>query len=379
MRTLTLLLLLLLFIPGPGVAQEGEDVDPVALAALLISDGHWDRAAAVLAEVDAEDESVDWPRYHTLRGLIHLQAQEFTLAAEALQEAIDAGATDPWLRLHLAQAWLGAEAPDKALSALDAGGEASDALPEAWLLRAQAWRAKQDLPQAWVALSAGAARFPERAAFDEQRVLLLVEMGLYQHAKEMGQEVLRSRGASADTWIVMAEALNRSGQRFEAAVLLEEARARFPANPDLPLQLARVYLEDGKPGAAGMILQVAAEHDAALYHQAAECYRRAGQVSAALRMNALVPDAVEKTRQRLAILLEGGDFERMVALEPRLSRLGLLDDDNIRYGLGYAHFQLIQYDEAERALKGIRDPEIFRQANQLRQAIEACRQSGACG
>ncbi|MCB9796932.1 MAG: hypothetical protein H6741_29975 [Alphaproteobacteria bacterium] len=376
---LRLLLALLLLLPGPALAQDDEDVDPVALAALLISDGHWDRAAAVLAEVDTSDEAIDLARFHTLRGLIHLQAQEFALAAEALQQAIDAGATDPWLRLHLAQAWLGAEDPDRALAALDAGGEASDALPEAWLLRAQAWREKGDLPQSWVALSLGAERFPERAAFDEQRVLLLVEMGLYQYAREMGQEVLRARGASADTWIVMAEALSRSGQRFEAAVLLEEARVRFPENEDLPLQLARVYLEDDKPGAAGMILQIAAEHDAALYHQAAECYRRAGQVDAALRMNALVPDPVEKTRQRLAILLEGGDYERMVALEPRLSRLGLLEDDNIRYGLGYAHFQLLQYEEAERALKGIRDPDIFRQANQLRQAIESCKESGACG
>ncbi|MCB9765534.1 MAG: tetratricopeptide repeat protein [Alphaproteobacteria bacterium] len=379
MRALLVLLCVLCLALSPGYAQEDEDVDPVALAALLISDGHWDRAAAVLADVDPTDEGLDLARYHTLRGLVHLQAGEHLLAAEALEAALAAGATDPWLRLHLAQAYISGGDPQAALRVLDQNAAVVDPIAEAWLLRAQAWRAAEDRVGAWVALSQGAVRFPDRDEFDQQRVLLLVELGLYQEAREMGQAVLRARGASADTWIIIAEAMKRSNQRAQAAILLEEARLRFPEHPDLPKHLAQVYLADGKPLAAATVLQVAAERDPALYQQSAECFRRAGQVDAALRMNQLVPDPTEKTRQRLSILLEAQDFERMVALAPRLSRLGLLEDDNIRYGLAYAWFMLGEVDAAEAQLKRVRDPEIFRQATQLRQAMEACREAGSCG
>ena len=48
-----LLLCLSLALASPALAQEPTD-DPVALAALLISDGHYDRAEIALAGADTE-------------------------------------------------------------------------------------------------------------------------------------------------------------------------------------------------------------------------------------------------------------------------------------------------------------------------------------
>ena len=56
--------------PAPTTAVEDE-LDRTALAARLIADGFWDRAATVLAEVDPDTEDgLDRGRFFTLRGLV---------------------------------------------------------------------------------------------------------------------------------------------------------------------------------------------------------------------------------------------------------------------------------------------------------------------
>ena len=105
-----------------------DDVDPLALAALLISDGRWDKAAAALAEVDPNDKHLDRARSFTQLGLIARHEERWADAANLLNQAINAGATDPNLRLMLAQAELKADAPAKALNTLNTDRAALDSL-----------------------------------------------------------------------------------------------------------------------------------------------------------------------------------------------------------------------------------------------------------
>jgi hypothetical protein len=106
---------------------------------------------------------------------------------------------------------------------------------------------------------------------------------------------------------------------------------------------------------------------------AAELYRKAGEPYRALRLNALIEDQPRKLRQRLGILVDLERFEEVSALGPRLSRLGLLGDEALRYALAYAAFRTGQFDAADEALRGIGDPELFGKATALRQAMDACR------
>ena len=73
-------------------------------------------------------------------------------------------------------------------------------------------------------------------------------------------------------------------------------------------------------------------------------------------MNGEVADPVAKARQRLGLLLEAESWDRAVALEDRLVRLGLADDDGVGYGLGYAWFRIGDLARAERWLQGIPTP-----------------------
>jgi tetratricopeptide (TPR) repeat protein len=375
MRWLTPLALALLLPLSVARAQAPEE-DPVALASLLIQDGKLDRAAAVLDGVGPDDPGVDAARYWTLRGLVWMRQDLPADAARAFASAV-AGSeppVDPQLHLSLARAHVRAGADREALAALDAGGAALDVLPGRFLVAARAHWNLDELPEAWAALESGAQRFPTQPDFPRQQVLLLVEMGLTREAGDRASALLERADGGADDALTVAEAMRRAGAHDRAGTVLEEARLRFPDDTRLDIQLAAVHADAGRPLAAARLLQPVAYADPDLADETAELFRRAGNLDAALMMNAEVPDALTKVRQRFGLLLDAGAWERAVALQPRLSRLGLLEDDRVRYGVAYAWFQVGGLDEAEALLRGMSDPAVFRQATELRRAMEAQRE-----
>lgn len=372
MRLLTAVALWLALGALPVYAQSVEE-DPVALAALLIQDGKLDRAAVVLDGLSPEAKGVDAARYWTLRGLVWLRQDLPADAARAFAAAVEASEppVDPQLHLSLARARVRSGDDSAALDALLAGGPSLDALPGRWLVAARAHWNLGDLPQAWSALEVGAQRFPAQPDFPRQQVLLLVEMGFTREAGDRAGGLLERADGVADDALTVAEALRRAGAHGRAATVLEEARLRFPEDDRLDIQLAAVHADAGRPLAAARLLQPVAHRDPQLADESAELFRRAGHLDAALMMNAEIPDSETKVRQRFGLLIDAGAWERAVALEPRLSRLGLMGDDRVRYGVAYAWFQVGDLDSAERLLRGISDATVFRQATELRRAMAA--------
>lgn len=360
--------------PGPARADApGED--PVALAALLVQDGKLDRASSVLDGVAPDAPGVDTARYWTLRGLVWIRQEQPLDAARAFAAAIAASEppADPQLHLSLARAHLRAGADAEALTAIRAGGAPLDALPGRWLVAARAHWSLGELPEAWSALELGGARFPSQPDFPRQQVLLLVEMGLTREAGARASALLERADGGADDALAIAEAMRRAGAHDRAGAVLEEARLRFGGDTRLDIQLAAVHADAGRPLAAARLLQPVAHDDPELADETAELFRRAGHLDAALMMNAEIPDPVTKVRQRFGLLLDSGAWERAAALQPRLSRLGLLEDDRVRYGVAYAWFQVGDLDAAEALLRGVSDPIVFRQATELRRAMDAQR------
>ncbi|MCA9513846.1 MAG: hypothetical protein KC635_02785, partial [Myxococcales bacterium] len=77
--------------PSPALGARGkkgaEAVDHLALAALLVRDGHPDRAEVELAQVPLDDPATDLKLVWRLRGFIALDRQAWREAAEALEQA----------------------------------------------------------------------------------------------------------------------------------------------------------------------------------------------------------------------------------------------------------------------------------------------------
>ena len=361
----------------PRAAHSEAEVDRLELAALLLRDGQAARAAAVLAEIDPEAEEVDLRRYHTLAGLAALESKAFDQAVTHFEAAIAAGADEPELHLRLAGAHFQAGRYDEALGALDRAGERLAGHPAACLLRAHAHWRQGRLAEAYEALAAGARTHPDHPEIQKQQVLLLLELALFQQARASAERFLGRRGATADDYVLVAEALRKAGQVERAVQRLEEARLRFPDSERVAIALARAYADAGRPLSAGVVLQEASVRHPRLAVESAELFRRAGAHLRALHMNARVTDQKEKVRQRLGILIDMGAYERAAALEPRLERLGLLEDENIRYALAYAAFRIGDFDAAMRHLSGLSDASLFEKGIALRKAMDACRKSEA--
>lgn len=361
---------------GKGATQDAE-IDPVAVAAVLIQDKHFERAKALLAGVDVKTVKADErDRFYLLFGLALLELDDYPGAKEKLERSIKAGQKDPVVHLFLAQALFALEEFKGVDAAMKKAGKAADRLPGAFLLHGQSlWRVGEK-HRAYDVFSRGIALHPDDKVLPKNRVLLLVDLGLYQEAVRQGTEFLEGSEADAKEYAALSQALLSGKQHMEAIRLLETARLRHPEEPVLIIQLARAYLDAGHPLIAARLFEHASRLDEKLVLDAAELYRRANRLPTAERLNAKVVDQKAKIRQRLGLLIELHRFEEAAALAPRLLRLGLLEEDAVAYGLAYAYFMTGRFNAAEGQLKRISDAALFEKAVQLRKVMGTCSASG---
>lgn len=369
----TLLLCLLLGLAAPvAAAESGDEVDFLALAALMLRDGNIDRAIVALDQVDRAAEDVDLLRYYTLRGMAHLRRDELEPARDAFLLAIEAGAAESVVFVYLAQVNYKLEDYRAAIDALDRAGDTLARVASAYHMKAQSYWLLEEPVMALATLEQGAQVFPDDPNFIRRKVFYLVDLGLYKEAVVLGRQYLQQSAGSLEDYVALGNALRASGELEESAVFLEEAQLIFPGSADVKKVLAHVYMERGEMGAAADLLYKAALLDPALMAEAAELYRRAGQFNRALMINTRLTDQPEKFRQRLALYLELQNYEQAAAMELPLRRVGLLEDEDLRYAIAYAQFKTGEFDAAEEHLSALNRPDLFRKAAELRRAIQDC-------
>jgi tetratricopeptide (TPR) repeat protein len=367
------LVMLLLAISSAAFAAKPEpEVDYVELAALMVRDGEYARAAEALKNVDPQAEDLDAIKYHTVVGMVALEQQELENAASAFAEAITAGQDDPLIHLYRAQAWFGLERYEDAIAAIEAAGEAVNGLSGAWLMRAHAQWMLGRKQAALNTLGQASERFPENTSFQRRQVFYLIEAGLYQEASVLGRSYLSRVEGKPEDFVAIGTALRRGRSFDEALRFLEAARLAHPADGNIVKALAQTWLERGDPLAAAEILVQQAERDPTLLGESAELFRRAGHIQRALSLNARVPDGAKKLKQRLGLLVELKRYDEVAGMEAALYRVGLLNDEDLRYALAYAHFQGGDYVRAEGHLTALKRPELFRKATELRRLMAEC-------
>lgn len=360
---------------GGKVLQGDEqvEIDHLKLAATMIRDGEYDHAENELGQVDQAAPGFDRARFHTLRGVVALHRQSYAAAKEEFRTAIAAGQREPVVHVYLAQTHYSLGEWRETVEALNLAGETAASFSSLHAMRVQCcWKLK-DVPGAFGALAEAERRFPDQAEFTRQRLYYLLELGLYKDAEQAGREYLQRAGRSMPAHLTLGEALRRYRQFDGSLKTLEEARLRFPSEEQVLVTLARAYLDKGLFRSAAQILEEASAAHPKYASEAAELYRRCGDLHRALYLNAGLSDQKAKARQRLGLLLEAQMFEEAVALEPRLERLGLFDDEDVRYALAFTHFRTGEFGRAEDHLKTLTRPELFKASAELRKAIEVAR------
>lgn len=360
---------------GSKKKQQKEDLDYLELATVLVRDKHYERASNTLAQVDTEDEDTDLARFHFLRGVVRLNLGLYSQAAEDFEASITNGQTDPVVSVYSGQAYFYSNQYEKCIEAFLRAQDKAREIQATFAMRAEAYWKLERFEDSWRILNEGMELYPDYHELLRRKTFQAIEKNLYRTASELGRIYLQRADASSRDYLAIGSALYRSGSVDSALQFLEIAHLRYSDELEVTTELARVYKERGQYRTAANLLERAALRtgkDEVLV-EAAELYRKAEEPYKALALNARVAQSEKRLRQRLSVLVELRRYEMVAAMERDLRRVGLMKDDTIRYAVAYAHFKTKDYQRAETLLSGISSPDIFRQATELRKAMEDCR------
>ena len=373
-KIVTFIIFALLLVTDVNAKKKG-DLDHISLAALLIKDGHYDRALTALKEVDLKDEDTDFVRLYTLKALAFMKKDAHKKAIENFLISIEKGQKDQIVYIYLAQSHFKLEAYQEALDAFAKADMIRASKPQYFALQAQCqWKLERH-EEAFELLDAGLKLFSKFATFHKQKFFYLSELKLFEEAMGVAEAYIEQDENAAEAYQIVGSALSRAGELDRAILILEAGKLQFPKNSDIVVMLAHFYIKKEKIQVAAELFDQASIIDSKYIKEASELYRRAKKLYRSLYFNTQIKDQKEKYKQRLAILLEFGDYEMAAAMEQTLKRIDLIKDEDIRYALAFTLFQTAQYDKCEDHLSQLMRSDLFSKGIELRKSIENCKKS----
>lgn len=376
------LIMVFLTLKIPAENKKTEEIDHVALAALLIRDSHYDRAEQILNSLNLDEmdeetsENFDFSKFYTLKGLVYLKKELFTEAGKNFELAIEHGQKKPVVYLYLAQSWYGRNKWDKTIDSIEKSGEVGKSDPAIFSMKAQCYWKLGEKKNAWETIKEGEMLFPEFHDFLRQKTFYLIELELYQEAIKSGKEYLSKSEGSLSDYIAIGSALRRGLQFEDALVFLESAKLKYPDEKRVVVELANTYIKKGSLFAAADLFERASFTDSEFFYKAAELYRMTGKHNRALSLNAGVTDQELKLKQRLSILIDMKQYDLARSMRPALSRHDMLSDEDIRYAIAYCAYMTGDFESAEKDLRKLTRPDLFRRAAEIRKMMEKCNTDG---
>ncbi len=376
---LTLLLLVFMTLAQENKKTGNDEVDHLSLAALLVNDGFYQRADDTLKEVDTTQKNFNFSYYYTLRGVVANKLTHYADAISYFELALEYPQTEHSVYLYIAEAAYKLKDYARTIKALDDAGALADARPNLVAFRAEAYWKQGSHAEAIGTLDRASTRFGDDPMFSKQKFFYLVQLGLFQEAVETATQHMNTlqrslKSVDAQTYLAFATSLQRAGEIDQAIKMLEEGRLKFISDPKLTVLLAHLYIGKNQIFSAASLFEHASYFDHAYTKESSEMYRRAKAFVHALYLNSQVLDQEEKLKQRLAIFIEFGEYDRAVAMQKDLERIGLLEkNEEIRYALAYTYYMNGDYDASEALLSTLTKPDLFTKGMTLRNNMEQCR------
>ena len=396
--------------------QSEQTIDHVEIATILFYDGKYDKALESLQKAKDSHRDIDWVKYYSMRGMIALKDEKYKQAIGELNKAVEATKKKVYkapavekekrevlfsifsekkkkkksqkphfepekirkakldeLHIYLSQAYYRDGQYIRAAKALDAAGKRGRDSASLFTFRAECyWKAKQKVA-AISALNKGSKLFPKDTTLLKQKFYYFAELKLYQASIDAAKSYMRKVPANVQEYISLAQMLMGGGEFMEAIKVLEEARLLFPTSSKVYILLGHYYKQRDMPHTTAHLFEQGSYYDKKYLKEAAEMFRRTGELSHALYLNSMMLDSSEKTKQKVAIYVSRGEFEKVIGLKDALDRYGLLKDDNMRYALAYAYYVAKDYEKSEAHLKKIQDDALFSKATVIRKNIEKCK------
>lgn len=347
-------------------------VDYLNLGATLLKDGYVERAKSVLEKVDVTAIKFDFARYYTLKGIMLHRQSYPTLSNRFFNAAIDHGQKNKSILLYMAKNYWQLQNYKKVVTTLNSAGDVANADPQMLVIKAEALKQQHLLKDAWKVLDNGISRFPAFSLFYRQKFYYLLELGYYQQAGEYAKKYIKSKKYSEKDYLAVAYTLRENKQFASAAILLEQAKIKYPQNENLIELLGQVYIDQRQYLSAALVFDQASVQHPKFAYRAATLYLKAKQPIRSLQLNRRILNQAEKFKQRIGIDIHLDDYESLVAKVPALKRYNLVKEDNIAYAVGYGYFRVGDYANAKKYLKQITDSQLFAKAAQVFNQIEKC-------
>jgi len=353
-----------------------DEIDHLALATLLLKDGFTSRAKEELKQVDLEKEALNLGRFYTIDGLINTKLSHYEKANISFKKALTYEGTDRALWLYIAQNAYKLKDYEGTLDAVTKVRDLADKKPSVIALEAEChWKLKHE-NAALQTLKKGIKLFPSEWIFYKQRFNYLVTLSLYQAALNDAQVYLKNAKPNEKTVLAFISVLKESGDTDKAIELAETANLQYIKSAKVTVLLAHLYMDKEMLLAASELFDEASIEDRIYTKEAAEMMRRAHQFVIALYKNSQMLDMKEKLKQRIAIYIEFGAYERIIVSEKALRRSGLIEDETIRYALAYSFYMTRNFDQSEKQLKQLTRPDLFAKATELRKNMQKCVNDG---
>ncbi len=377
-----LFILLLFALPSTVTAKEknGEnEVDHLALAALLIRDGFYERAEAALMSVDEQElknkaqklkNNEELIRFYTFSGLVALKKQSFSTASVHFEKAVTAGSTEIVVKVYLAQAYYGDRQFKKAVEVIEKNIAILNEYPALYGIFAQSLWNIDKKEQAYSVIAQARRKMPDDKQFLRQELFFLIGFKLYSTALLRADEFMLKHSMDENDFLTIGRALRKSGEYKKALHFLEKGALTYPESRNIRLELSGCYHDSGSLLTSAAILETVSVSDETLAAQTAELYRRAKRFLKSLFLNMSIDDQKEKLKQRLAYFIEVEEFESVVAMYSDASRAGLLENEDIIYAFAYSNFMTGNYPRTENLLSRITRNDLFKKAAELRKSME---------
>jgi len=373
-KILTLLIILFLHVALFGAdAKKSEEIDYVALATVLIKDGHYSRANEALSHVNIKSEDIDLAQYYTLEGIVKMKLSLYKESNKYFYEAIKNGQKEKSIYLYIAQNFFQLKEFANTIETLGKIPDIVEKKPVFMALKAEAYFRLKKYNEALNELAKLLKLHPKYYDAYRQRFVYFMSLKLYQSALEDADIYLKHAKANEKVTISFIYALREAKELKKAILLAEEAHLRYPHNAIITVLLANLYIDKDMIKSAADLFNEASYVDYKYTKDAAEMYRRAKDFVQALYKNSQILDPKEKYKQKIAIYLDFGAYENIASAKNALERNGLLKDQNIVYALAYAYYKIGEYEQAEKYLKKITRSDLYKKAIQLRKNMAKCK------
>jgi len=352
-----------------AVAQD-DDVDHLELGGVLIRDGLFDRAERVLKKIDPEDH-VDQGRLDGLWGMIALHRKQYDKARRFFKKSLEDTNQVSEIYLYLTDLEVQSGNVEQAKAYLvQIQGEWTTKLPF-FLLSAEIHWKSGEQEKAWKLLGQAEQRKLGAATLLKKKFQYLLDAKLLNEARKLGALGFQ-KGLSAQEIVAMSVQLRKAGADSGALQLMEMARFRWPKNELVHLELTQTYLSMGQRFTAALVLEEASRQIPSLAFEASELLRQEGKAYRAHHLNMMTLDPSNRVKQHLALSLESEDYSAVKSLLPQVLKLNLLENEEIRYAMAYSLYQEGDLGRSLKMLSGIQKDNLFQKAVELRREIQKC-------